>query len=81
MELIFVLVLLTSDGSMSEWAQFPTFEACEAYARPLQATMQHAQVACLPRNVATAADLERDFGQAIDAMTRLQRRMAEKSAQ
>ena len=63
---MFVLVMISNTGNTSHWAQFDTLAECETHISGLRATVPQYTFACMPINVKSQAETQKDFQQALD---------------
>ena len=72
----FVLVIFSSSGEAQRFAQFESMNQCEQFARTYNAANKgFGRAACVPENVQSEADLQRDFDQALNMMEQFVARM------
>ena len=75
-KLVFVLVVFAADGTAQRFAHFDRMDQCEQFARSYNAANKgFGRAACVPENVQTEADLQRDFDQALNMMEQFVARM------
>lgn len=75
-KMVFVLVILATDGTAQRFATFDSMEQCETFARTYNRTNQgFGRAACVPENQQTEADIQRDFDQAMTMMEQFMDRM------
>ena len=75
-KLVFVLVVFAADGTAQRFAHFDRMDQCEQFARSYNAANKgFGRAACVPENVQSEADLQRDFDQALNMMERFVARM------
>ena len=75
-KMIFVLVILATDGTAQRFATFESMEQCEGFARTYNMANQgFGRAACVPENQQTEADIQRDFDQAMTMMEQFMDRM------
>ena len=75
-KLVFVLVVFAADGTAQRFAHFDRMDQCEQFARSYNAANQgFGRAACVPENVQSEADVQRDFDQALNMMEQFVLRM------
>ena len=75
-KLIFVLVIIAQDGTAQRFATFDSMDQCESFARTYNvANVGFGRAACVPENVQSEADIQRDFDQAMTMMEQFLDRM------
>lgn len=68
-KLVFVLVVFATDGTAQRFAQFDNMAQCEQFARSYNAANQgFGRAACVPENLQSEADIQREFDQALALM-------------
>ena len=78
-KMVFVLVIMATDGFAQRFATFDTMEQCEAFARGYNLTnVGFGRAACIPENQQASTDLRRDFDQALTMMEQYKDRMRQK---
>ena len=78
-KMVFVLVILATDGTAQRFATFDSMEQCETFARSYNVANQgFGRAACVPENVQSEADIRRDFDQAMSMMEQFMDRMRQK---
>ena len=75
-KMVFVLVILATDGTAQRFATFETMDQCETFARSYNVANQgFGRAACVPENTQAEADIRRDFDQAMTMMEQFMDRM------
>ncbi len=74
--MIFVLVILATDGTAQRFATFESMERCETFAKSYNAANSgFGRAACIPEDQQAAADVQRDFDQAMVMMEQFMSKM------
>lgn len=75
-KMIFVLVILATDGTAQRFATFESMEQCQVFAKSYNATNSgFGRAACIPEDQQSAADVQRDFDQAMAMMEQFMGKM------
>ena len=75
-KLMFVLVIFTANGEAQRFATFDSMAQCETFAQGYNANNKGAgRAACVPENVQSEADMQRNFDQAMNMMEQFMDRM------
>lgn len=75
-KMVFVLVILATDGTAQRFATFDSMDQCENFARTYnKANNGFGRAACIPEDQQAAVDVQRDFDQAMSMMEQFVNRM------
>ena len=68
-KMIFVLVILATDGTAQRFATFESMDQCETFARSYNVANQgFGRAACVPENQQASVDMKKDFDAAMVMM-------------
>lgn len=75
-KLVFVLVVFAADGTAQRFAHFDRMDQCEQFARSYNvANKGFGRAACVPENVQSEVDVQKELDQALNMMEQLMTRM------